>query len=275
MSNKVVKIITDKIISELEKGNVSWQQGWADKFQANYISQKPYRGLNQWLLQIEAKEQGYNSDLWLTYKQAKQSGGYVKQGEQGTPIAYYGKVYTDDDEEEVAFSFLRYYRVFNTDQTEDLDLPEPKEETKPQADKLISDYLTREQIELVRGGNKASYNPKTDKIYLPSVGKFNTASGKYSTLFHEAIHSTGHKTRLNRWADNTFGSNDYSVEELIAEIGSAMLAVRTGIKVDYQNTAGYIDNWLKALKNNRDWIIKAGWKSQKALDFIDTKLAVD
>lgn len=86
------------------------------------------------------------------------------------------------------------------------------------------------------------------------------------------IHSTGHKTRLNREGVTgkiAFGSENYSKEELIAEIGASMLSAQVNIDTAIiDNNASYIANWLKALRDDKTLIVKAAQKAQKASDFV-------
>jgi antirestriction protein ArdC len=102
---------------------------------------------------------------------------------------------------------------------------------------------------------------------------FESAEGYYSTLFHELTHSTGHKSRLNRFEENStdhqFGSESYSKEELIAEMGAAMLAGMAGIsQVTLSNSASYLQSWIKRLKSDSRLIISAASHAQKAADYI-------
>ena len=122
------------------------------------------------------------------------------------------------------------------------------------------------------GGNKAFYRPLTDSIHLPKWSRFETAEEYYCTLYHELIHSSGYKSRLNRKGiteHNSFGDEDYSQEELIAEIGSAFMCGMTGIeKTTLKNSSAYIQNWLKKLQNDKRLIVIAAAQAQKAVDWI-------
>ncbi|MES1181860.1 MAG: zincin-like metallopeptidase domain-containing protein, partial [Flavobacterium sp.] len=94
----------------------------------------------------------------------------------------------------------------------------------------------------------------------------------YTTLFHELVHSTGHEKRLNRKSVMEmaeFGSELYSIEELIAELGTCYLASFTGIlQKEIENSAAYIDGWLTKLKNDKRFIVSAGAYSQRAVNYI-------
>jgi antirestriction protein ArdC len=104
--------------------------------------------------------------------------------------------------------------------------------------------------------------------------QFPEAGGYYATLAHEATHSTGHHTRLDRFqrdaASAAFRGEAYSKEELIAEIGSAVIMHRLGLQTDrgLRNSAAYIQSWLGALRNDKRLIVSAASRAEKAVDLI-------
>ena len=91
-------------------------------------------------------------------------------------------------------------------------------------------------------------------------------------MFHELIHSTGHPKRLNRFKENeksAFAADSYSLEELVAEIGAAMLCQHAGIvEKTIRNSTAYIQSWLKHLQNNKMMIFTAAGRAQKAVDYV-------
>ena len=103
--------------------------------------------------------------------------------------------------------------------------------------------------------------------------QFEYVEGYYSTYLHEAIHSTGHSRRLNRKGlqNVEFGSEKYSFEELVAEIGSAALTSQLGISTDRSslNSTGYCQNWAKTLNNDKKMIVFAASQAEKAVRFIN------
>ena len=89
------------------------------------------------------------------------------------------------------------------------------------------------------------------------------------------IHSTGHKSRLDRLASNfSFGDHNYSKEELVAEIGSSMLCAEFNIetKGTIQNSTAYLYGWLSAIKQDITLITNAAQAAQKACDYILEKV---
>ena len=105
---------------------------------------------------------------------------------------------------------------------------------------------------------------------MPTLDTFTTSEHYYATFYHEAVHSTGHESRLNRKLGNVFGSPEYAREELTAELGASFLCGVTGIdtKPVTENRDAYIKGWLKALKNDNKCIMVASGKAGKASDYI-------
>jgi antirestriction protein ArdC len=147
-------------------------------------------------------------------------------------------------------------------------------ETLADAEELVAEYLANGPS-LAHGGDRACYTPATDHVQMPRFEDFSTAEGYFSTLYHELTHSSGHDSRLKREgiAQGTFGpfgSPVYSFEELVAELGASFLTAIAGIKQDavLDNSAAYIAHWLKALRQDKNLIIRAASQAQKAVDHI-------
>lgn len=142
------------------------------------------------------------------------------------------------------------------------------------AENLFTDYVEREHINVQQViSDQAYYNPSADLIHLPHRNQFCNAAEYYGTAFHEAIHSTGHESRLNRLCSGhvaAFGNEEYSKEELVAEIGSATLLNILGIETthSFRNNAAYIQSWLRVLKNDVRFIVSASTKAEKAVQMI-------
>ena len=272
----VYEIVTKKIIEKLEAGTIPWKKPWqSGGLQKNIITKKPYRGINQFLLDLS----GYSTPYWLSFKQAKQLGGNVRKDEKSQIIVFWNWLKDKKTEEE--YPIFRYYNGFNLDQCDGLDkikadLKVEMEETKlnfqpiKECELVVKNWKGKPSI--AHKGNRACYSPFLDKIKMPGKENFLTVQEYYSTLFHELTHSTGHAKRLNRpeLVDaNKFGSHDYSKEELVAEMGASFLAQETGIdNTTIDNSAAYIASWLKVLKGNSKLVVQAAAKSQKAVDLI-------
>lgn len=270
MSNAVYKIVTDRIIAELEKGTVPWQKPWAGVRTGAYSRStgKPYSLLNQMLLGRPGE--------YLTYKQSVDAGHPVRKGAKGSMVVFWKMLPSREDDDKV-IPVLRYYTVYHIDQCDDL-APKYKMEDLPpmdpiaDAELLSGAYLKREGIKVHHQiGDEAYYSPTFDRIVMPEQTQFTAAPEYYSTLFHELVHSTGHAKRLDRISKKArFGNEEYSKEELVAEIGSAAILCQLGIETpsSFKNSAAYIQSWIAALQDDPRLIVSAASQSEKAVEFI-------
>lgn len=271
----VYEIITDRIIGMLEKGVVPWHKPWNGGANApkNLVSGKEYRGINVFLL----SSSGYASPYWASYKQIAAMGGQVTKGEKGTPVVFWNWIEAEKSALGKAdrIPFIRYYTVFNVQQTTGLD------GKIPPSDAVVNPFSPIESAEAIasrftdcpveHSGNRAFYSPTRDMIGMPSPELFNSPEEYYSTLFHEMTHSTGHKSRLDRpgFIDVNFGSQSYSKEELVAEMGATFLSAVSGIENKMiDNSAAYINGWLSKLRKDKKILISAASLAQKATDHI-------
>ena len=264
--------ITNRLIAEMEKGIIPWRKPWQAAGAAiSHTTGKPYSLLNQMLLGRAGE--------YLTYKQVQQESGYVRKGEKASMVVFWKWLDKEDEEtgEVKQVPFLRYYNVFHIDQCEGLEAKHSKPlpnsaNADAAAEAIIADYVKREGVMLeYQQGDRAFYRPSTDTITLPMMSQFNETAEYYSTAFHEMTHSTGHAKRLDRLEKTAFfGSDAYSKEELIAEIGAAALVNRCGLETakSFRNSAAYIQNWLQALKNDKRFIVSAAGKAEKAVALI-------
>lgn len=273
----VYEMVTSRIIAELEKGNIPWEKPWTGVRSGAYnrISKKPYSIINQMLLQ--------HTGEYATFKQWTDLGGHIRKGEKSEFVVFWKileKEETNEDtgEKEVKKTpMLRYYNVFHISQVdgvEPLALPFAEVEPIEAADKIITEYIEREHITFEEcASNEAFYSPSRDRVVVPMKEQYKHINEYYSTTFHELTHSTGHKNRLDRLhtgADAAFGSETYSKEELVAEIGSASLMNLLGIETikTFRNSAAYIQSWLKVLKSDNKFIVSASSKAEKAVNYI-------
>lgn len=270
----VYQMVTDRIIAELEQGIIPWNKPWTGvKGGAfNRISRKPYSLINQMMLRHQGE--------YASYKQWQSCGGQVRKGEKAEQVVFW-KVYQtreEKDGEEVVHSIpvLKYYSVFHISQVDGVEPIEKPElaDTEPleDAEKVLMDYIGREGIKFETSvSNKAYYAPLMDAIHLPVIGQFTDAAEYYSVAFHEATHSTMKESRCNRSQKlAAFGSESYSKEELVAEIGSATIMNIIGIETPatFKNNAAYIQNWLQVLRNDNRFVVSASSKAEKAVKYI-------
>lgn len=279
------QVITDTIIERInETGELPWSKPWAS-FDHQSIRQ-PYHGINALLLMIVADKYSYKSNLWLTFKDVQKMGGQIVKGSKSAMVTYWTKYdKAGEDGENKEYFVMRYYRVFNADCVTGVDLSKYQKQARNISDteatetaqSLVDGYFKREGIKFTNSGNRAYYAPGLDAVNLPPREHFDDDGHYYSTLFHEATHSTGAATRLKRFdpvGAHYFGNESYSKEELVAELGAAFLASETGIEntnTKDQNAA-YIKGWLKALKNDCKMIVQASSKASKAVKFIEGEI---
>jgi antirestriction protein ArdC len=281
----IYAMVTDKIISLLEKGVVPWRRPWTSTgLPRNLVSKKPYRGVNVFLLSASK----YISPFWLTMRQANELGGHIRKGEESTAVVFWKiedakrsteELDADETEQKTRRRFLlRFYRVWNLEQCE---LPQsvldklPKMETHQHdpveaVEKIIAGMANPPEI--VRGGSKAFYSPLTDRITLPPRELFISAEEEAATETHELVHSSGSEKRLAREGiceAAPFGSPVYSKEELVAELGAAYLCAEAGISnAVIDNQAAYLAGWLAKLRDDRKLLIHAAAQAQRAADYI-------
>jgi antirestriction protein ArdC len=278
MSETVYRKITDEMIRKLKDGVVPWRKPWRagdGERPRNLASGRPYRGINTFLLSC----QPWSSPWWVTYKQAKDTGGHVRKGETGVPIVFWKwleKEVTEGVEETQVrrIPLLRYFTVFNTDQCEGIETPSPQPQEKfnpiERCEQIVASMPRVPEI--VHREARAYYRLDVDLVNMPQPTSFESSEEYYSTLFHELTHSTGHPSRVDRESVrviSAFGSHEYSKEELIAEMGAAFLSGITGISpVTIDSSASYIGHWMNALEGNHRLVVHAGAAAQKAVDYI-------
>ena len=268
--------VTDRITAQLEQGVIPWHKPWIVSGTACAISRstgKPYSLLNQLILGRPGE--------YTTFAQIQKEGGRVKKGEKAAQVAFWKWLDVEDEEnpgEMKKIPLLKSFAVFHIDQCDGL---KPKHTTAAPAqilqpdkaaDQIITDYLTRSGVKLVhQEGDRAYYRPSADTVTLPLLAQFKELSEYYSTAFHELTHSTGHTSRLNRLTKTArFGSEEYSKEELVAEIGAAALVNVSGLETSssFRNSAAYVQNWLKALRDDKRLIVSAAGQAEKACSLI-------
>ena len=291
-NEKVYGYVTEKILTLLEGGIIPWQKPWKgdnSRFPKNIRSKKPYRGSNTILLWASAMSRGFSSPWWGTWKAWEEKGGVIieDQKKESDFVTFFNMVpiYTDEtkhlpkEQREIAWyrPILRYWRVWNAQQLENFDdIFEPEEpviDFMPieKAQGIVDGYFAREKVTLEDGQGRAFYRPLTDTIGMPESNSFISPEEYYDTLFHEMTHSTGHSSRLDRkeGMGNVFGDHAYSFEELVAQMGASMTSAVCEIEVaTIENSAAYIQNWAKALGDHKEWIVRAGGRAQRAVDYI-------
>ena len=287
--NNLYEEVTNQIISMMEQGQIPWHKPWAGTSSGaiSHSTGKPYSLLNQILLAVPGE--------YITFNQCQKEGGKVRKGSKAKHV-YFWKLYrkdaTDEDgnpilkedgtPKQVSIPVLKSFQVFHISECEGISprwtdkLPASPAQPVEAAEAALTAYVQREGIRLIADqiSGQAYYSPARDLINIPCIGQYQNSAEYYSTAFHEATHSTGHPSRLHRFEVNdsnaAFGSENYSKEELTAEIGAACILHQMGIGTpdSLRNSAAYLQGWLSALKNDKQLIIGAAARAEKAIKMI-------
>lgn len=267
-SKSVFEIVSEQVLELLDKGVAPWRKPWTCRQPMNGISKKPYRGLNALMTGLAP----YSDPRWLTFKQISEKGGRVKKGERSTLVTYWKWLEKKQEDGTVeSIPMLRFYLVFNLEQTEGVNLPaleQGEAKAMPEVEALVDAYRAKGGPSLRFGGDRACYSPLLDHIQMPSREQFDTNEAFAATLLHESGHSTGHATRLGRFGaiPAPHGVEEYCFEELVAEMFVAMAAASLDLDLNLEQSAAYIDHWRKAIKGDKRLVVKAAGAAQKALD---------
>ena len=274
------QLITDEIVALLEKGTLPWRRPWRIAGGGVPLRHggEGYRGINAFLLGLRAALMGYTSPYWMTFQQARSMDACVRKGERSSVVVYYGtaqaKEASDDQigiasggdrsrsdegsEGQDGYRFLKSYRVFNAAQIDGLESrfhPEPEGDPAegPSPIPACAAFFEAIGADIAVGGDRACYVPAADRIHMPPLARFESAERFYATLGHEHVHRTKTKDRLDRsFGVSTFGSEAYAKEELVAELGAALLGHRLGFTADHlEDHAAYLGSWLKVLRGDK------------------------
>ncbi len=282
----IYQLVTDRIICQLEDGCVPWQRPWsltssAQTMALSHESGNPYSFLNQMLLGEPGE--------YLTFRRVKELGGTVRKGAKGRPVVFWKPIVhkeedTDGTERIRTIPVLKRYTVFHITDTEGVESRFAGQTSEAslsslspieQADRTAHEYVDRNNpLRLcVTDSGRAYYSPSDDKVVIPKMSQFRSAEEYYSVLYHELVHSTAHESRCNRrdaGAMAAYGDSTYAKEELTAEMGAAMALSCLGIDSEqaFDNSAAYIDGWLKKLRNDKTLVVRAAGKAEQAVRFI-------
>jgi antirestriction protein ArdC len=278
VNRDIYQAITDRFVEQLKRGTVPWQKPWFGV--QNIVSRKPYRGINALVL----GSTDYQSPFWITFKQTLDLGGHVRKGERSTPVIYYeilekrddaGNLRVRDDGRSERVPFVRWANVFNLDQTEGIEPPVIAVQEGPTLplERAAAIVENAKLCPIHHAGFAAHYSPQDDVIRVPSPSTFHSREDYYHSLYHEMTHASGHSSRLNRdgiTRQARFGSEPYSQEELIAELGAAFLSNEAGVldSVRFENSAAYLGSWINKFENDPRMIVSAASQAQKASDFV-------
>ncbi|TNC45038.1 DUF1738 domain-containing protein [Rubellimicrobium rubrum] len=276
--------ISERIIAALEAGTPPWRKPWTGQGGGTAFplraTGEAYRGINVLMLWLEASEKAYASPYWMTYRQAQELGGQVRKGERSALVVKYGVVEREREEAAEGHEakaerrpYLKAYHVFNADQVDGLPerftrKAEPAMDLGTRPDEALDTYFGRLGAAIETSPDpRAYYHPARDVIHMPPISTFHTTQGYYETLGHEAVHWTGGTARLDRLT-RCKDRQAYAFEELVAEIGQCLLFATLGLTPSIDQSAAYVEGWLKALAEDKKAIFRAASEAQKAVDLI-------
>jgi len=279
--------ITQRIVTELEKGVRPWVQPWSAGNATGRTTRplrhngEPYTGMNVLLLWSESMARGYSAPIWMTFKQARELGAQVRKSESSATVIYASRFSRTEidprgDAVEKDIPFLKAYGVFNVEQIEGLPehyyhRPAPHldpDERIERADR----FFTNTGAVIRHGGAQAFYSPSTDHIQMPPFGTFRGAADYVAVLSHEIVHWTADWRRVGRDLSR-YGKDrtERAREELVAEIGSALLCADLGIVPEREprpDHAAYVASWLKVLADDKRAIFQAAAHAQRAVTYL-------
>jgi antirestriction protein ArdC len=249
----IYQAVTKTIVAQIEAGAGTYRMPWHHDGSpttrpTNAVSNTFYRGINVVALWAAAASRGYPTGLWATYRQWQEIGAQVRKGEQGTQVVFWKKLDADDDDEETNPHIVaRGFTVFNATQVDGYAPPMIPELGEAERIQKAERFWKRLGIAMLSGGTQAYYSPSSDYVQMPPFKLFRNAVAYYATLLHEGAHATGSRHRLNRDLLSRFGSDAYAMEEMIAEMASAIVCTTLALPPEPRpDHAHYIASWLKA-----------------------------
>lgn len=288
--------VTKQIVEAIEKNKtLPWRKPWRSSPNAgrpaNFVSRKPYQGVNPLLLQIHADRFGFTSKWWGTFRQWSEIGATVKRrpddvapGRWGATVVFYKpvtKTRTAEDGEEIEdrYFLLRTYSVFNADQVEGAEAFQVSDEAPEGL--ALPDFAPADELiaatgaDIRHGGDQAHYRRPVpedvwpdhhdgDFIVLPPKQMFDPVGSYYETALHELAHWS--EVRLG-WDHRQHG---YAMGELVAEMASSFLSTELGVPQgeSLENHAAYVRSWLKEMKDDPSFIFKASTQASKVADYL-------
>lgn len=249
--------IIDDIIVQLKQKTLPWRKPWGEgttyviiggmRYSANMWPSNvraptlPFGVNNGLQMLLKAKVKGYKTNLWITKKAIAEVGAEVDHNQEhhyfvggyNTSYTYYNIEQINDYEAALGISYQDK-------------IIENKTNRYIKSTKHIGYLEKNKNLRIVENRQKACYFPTEDIIHMPNIQH---EAQRHATLWHEIIHWTGHKSRLNRLESTKFGDDKYAFEELVAELGAAFICSRYDINDDCQ-FASYIDSWIDNFKTH-------------------------
>ena len=299
-NQEVVSTVVASILEAMEKGIIPWKKPWTGEggfLPTSGATGRVYRGLNLLSLLAASMVRDYKGTRWYTKNAISKLGGYVNKREDGKDpgvIITFVSTKKYDKEEQVQvpdpdnpdktktetrtvtkkFAKMGLDIVYNEDEIQGIELPQLVRKDPPAISEVegivLDSYTDKPPIQYVPQ-DSAYWSPSEDVIRLPLRAQFNSTEEYLDTLFHELTHSTGHQNRLDRkdLLENYGTHKDVRArEELIAEIGSAILAQMMNVDTSIDNVAAYVQSWATWLKGDPNALHEAASLASKAVEHI-------
>lgn len=285
MDNKII----NRLVEILESNsNLTWQNfcKFNKGMPINLVSKNEYKGFNRFFLSHISE----SNPMFITFKQANDLGLEIKKEElrKYYPVNFFCNMTKEKENgENKDVRFFKLFFVYSINQIVDCDKKEKfiadynskyevvefspapiTEREKNCHDKLMSfcekNFISVEITDCKTG----SYSPALNRIRMPEMKYFKTFSHWLDVFSHEVIHATS--VNLKRCISGNFGSTDYSKEELIAEIGSALIMNQFELETQEieVNTASYLKSWLGAIKQKPSFLYSSFSQAQKATELV-------
>mgnify|MGYP001453425990 CR=1 FL=1 len=271
---EIHRAIADKVIQAMQEHGSNWTKSWTVAVGDGPLSmstKKNYQGINWLILSMARAVAGYSSGHWATYNQWKAMGAQVRKGERGEMVVLYKPIVVKDKEsgEDKSIKLLRTFNVFNADQVDGYEAPTVTAGHVDMPDTVADTFAINAGATITNADpSGAFYVPSRDFINMPKQCQFDSPEAYSATLLHELTHWTGHESRLDRNFKTGTGTKDYAAEELVAELGAAMLCGSLGISPEPRpDHAKYLNNWIERLKNEPKAIFTAAAKAQAAANY--------
>ncbi|WP_041659850.1 ArdC family protein [Asticcacaulis excentricus] len=277
MKPNALDTLLAELINRMDQGELPWRRPWKNQATPQLPTRadgQTFSGTNLWILAMQMAMHGWSNPRFYTFNQAKDLGGHVRKGEKGCPAILYKQTAVDqaDGDDPKILRFLKSYVCFNAEQIEGL--PDDcylVSEAKAVDPDAVNAFFRSIEFKLIHKGDMAFYNPENDQIVMPNPAQFEDLDRYNATLGHELVHWTGAKNRLDRKLETYRYHDCRAREELVAELGALQLGLLIGLPVEeklFDNHAGYLQSWVRLLKDHPGELIKASGQASRAVDFL-------
>ena len=289
----------DVLMTSIENNPARWERGWVSLsvMPINGVTHKHYNGVNALFLYAVAEKYGFKDPRWVTFHQAKELGANIKAGAKASEVFFWSRYdkktkkqfdertldgMTEEEKREYLAEnvkpVLKFYQVFNAEQCDkfpEYTKQEMSDEERQHQNALIETVIKNSEAPVhYDGGSQAYYSPSSDSIHLPTIESFKSMNSYYATALHEIGHSTGHPSRLNRDFSGDFGSENYAIEELRAELSSVFMQAELDIDLsdaEIANHGAYLKSWLEVVKNDPKTFYSAANDAGKSANYLKDK----